>query len=648
MHVFINKILYWIVHVLIMSCIISGHKVSRTTVREIKPAMAMAENDIPVSISRLSMEVELEEEGEELSMILEQNHVLLDQSNPTETFIGRIVDKNGDDVGDCAITFTDKTRKTYSGLLSTIVDGEKSLIQTITNEEVDEMKHKPGIHCGSHFHDHGAVSLQFGRPEPLFDLFSKKSSLVEETEADDFKCFPERHYLYLGVAADCEFVKRSGGHAKSKELITKTFNEVSMMYQKAFNVAIGIIEMLVPTDEECASEEYMLNAPSWNSPCMPASKLSPKLAEFTKWRIKERSNDEAGLWHLLTGCPVDGSEVGLGWIDTLGVRSVKGRHQRSIGGTAVSTLEGGNPTKVVAHEIGHNLGASHDCSKHCSCVGITCRECCPCSSDSSNCDCRGQYLMNPTTNMASLNFSPCTRRQICASLKLRPNHVHHESAALTRVHPQGAICGNGVKEDGEECDCGSPEECAKDPCCQQGCRLRPTAECSDRHGGGCCQKCKIVRNTKTKCRPSRSFCDYDEYCTGTHGECPPDRFKPDGSDCPDGHCASGVCTSRDAQCRTGAARFHALSYCPSLSLRSACQLHCRVPGGLNAGDGEECLQLASMLIDGTRCGERGLCRQGVCVEGGVVGRRPMRYTVLLFIPIVIVFSLTIYLYKRFQ
>lgn len=53
--------------------------------------------------------------------------------------------------------------------------------------------------------------------------------------------------------------------------------------------------------------------------------------------------------------------------------------------------------------------------------------------------------------------------------------------------PQNAICGNGVVEDGEECDCGWEEDC-NDPCChpqrlhhaphEVPCRLADGAVCS--------------------------------------------------------------------------------------------------------------------------------------------------------------------------
>uniref|UniRef100_A0A3Q2YJ44 Disintegrin domain-containing protein n=1 Tax=Hippocampus comes TaxID=109280 RepID=A0A3Q2YJ44_HIPCM len=54
----------------------------------------------------------------------------------------------------------------------------------------------------------------------------------------------------------------------------------------------------------------------------------------------------------------------------------------------------------------------------------------------------------------------------------------------------GQKCGNGYVEEGEECDCGEPEECAN-PCCNATtCTLKGDAVCAH---GQCCHDCQVRR-----------------------------------------------------------------------------------------------------------------------------------------------------------
>ncbi|KTG39903.1 hypothetical protein cypCar_00013955 [Cyprinus carpio] len=76
-------------------------------------------------------------------------------------------------------------------------------------------------------------------------------------------------------------------------------------------------------------------------------------------------------------------------------------------------------------------------------------------------------------------------------------------------------CGNGFVEAGEECDCGSPAECAREGenCCKK-CMLTQGAKCSD---GLCCKNCQL-EFMGVLCREAVNDCDIPEMCTGNSSQ----------------------------------------------------------------------------------------------------------------------------------
>lgn len=88
-------------------------------------------------------------------------------------------------------------------------------------------------------------------------------------------------------------------------------------------------------------------------------------------------------------------------------------------------------------------------------------------------------------------------------------------------------CGHNVVEEGEECDCGSSFKCAKDPCCQLGCTLRPGAVCTF---GLCCKNCDLLP-AGSMCRKEKNEWALPEWCNGTSHQCPEDVYMQDGTSC---------------------------------------------------------------------------------------------------------------------
>ena len=61
---------------------------------------------------------------------------------------------------------------------------------------------------------------------------------------------------------------------------------------------------------------------------------------------------------------------------------------------------------------------------------------------------------------------------------------------LSQIPATGATCGNKVVETGEECDCGTVDECQADTCCDPiTCKFAEGAECA--RGPCCTPECKV-------------------------------------------------------------------------------------------------------------------------------------------------------------
>ncbi|KAK9766303.1 hypothetical protein K7432_004696 [Basidiobolus ranarum] len=406
-------------------------------------------------------------------------------------------------------------------------------------------------------------------------------------------CPTSRKVMYMGVAADCAYVAYHKGSEEAKKTILNNWNIASGVYETTFNISLGVIKLEMRSDA-CPSTPD--DAVAWNRGCSDTYNINNRLNDFTRWR-GTLGDDGIGLWHLMTKCS-SGPKVGVAWLDQACVTTTKKQDMDYVSGTGVSsstTME----WKVVAHEIGHNFGAKHDCtSSECPCSKCNC---CPCGT---TCDCKGMYLMNPTSDANSKEF-----RDICSSIS-NIGQCLEVPGGKTVLHE--SMCGNGIKELGEECDCGTTAEC---PCCTPQCKLKPGAVCSD-DGDECCKDCRL-KPANTLCRPAISECDINEVCNGVSPSCPNDTFIEDGKDCGISgaglKCASGQCTSRDAQCASRGQRMGITKACSSFINTDVCQFICDSPEKSNT-----CTVMQGQFIDGTSCGLSGKCLKGVCKSGDIV------------------------------
>ncbi|CAJ1079993.1 snake venom metalloproteinase-disintegrin-like mocarhagin isoform X1 [Xyrichtys novacula] len=317
-------------------------------------------------------------------------------------------------------------------------------------------------------------------------------------------------FVELFVVVDNTEYKRYGSETKSR--ILGVVNHIDKLY-KTLNIRVMLVGLEIWTytdhiDVSLNSEKALDNFLSWRQ---------SDLLQRTK-------HDNA---QFVTGKDFEGDTVGLAnkfAMCTENSGGVNQDHHDNLIGLA----------STIAHEMGHNFGLSHDAPG------------CFCGPSYSTGNCVMADKLKTAAQAFPEFFSSCSVEQLAEFMeRAQPSCLTKPSSVRTIA--VGPRCGNALLDPGEQCDCGTVEEC-KNPCCDAStCRLTEGSQCAH---GQCCDNCQFSLSGSV-CRRSAGDCDLPEYCTGVSGDCPEDSFEMNGKPCFDqtkGYCYDGQCPSYEQHC----------------------------------------------------------------------------------------------------
>ncbi|XP_022259722.1 disintegrin and metalloproteinase domain-containing protein 18 isoform X8 [Canis lupus familiaris] len=194
------------------------------------------------------------------------------------------------------------------------------------------------------------------------------------------------------------------------------------------------------------------------------------------------------------------------------------------------TLEGFSV--IIAQLLGLKMGLTYDDINTCSCPRATC------------------IMDRKAVGSSGIKFfSNCSMHDYRYFVSKFETKCLQNFPNLQPLYQNQSVCGNGILEPNEECDCGSQEECQFKKCCDfNTCKLKGSAKCGS---GPCCTSNCEISVAGTPCRKIiDQECDFTEYCNGTSSNCVPDTYASNGMLCRLGtaYCYNGRCQTTDNQC----------------------------------------------------------------------------------------------------
>ncbi|XP_049628672.1 A disintegrin and metallopeptidase domain 3-like [Suncus etruscus] len=190
---------------------------------------------------------------------------------------------------------------------------------------------------------------------------------------------------------------------------------------------------------------------------------------------------------------------------------------------------------LMTQLIGVNLGLTYEESSQCQCPRTAC-------------------IMNPEAihYRGAKFFSSCSKEEFIHIVSKPEYACLQKKTGFEAIQPRNkveVICGNGIKEYSEHCDCGQPKLCTHPKCCDpKTCKLLGKSKCGS---GTCCDKdtCQI-KERGFLCRESTGLCDFPEFCSGISESCGPNIKALDLEPCNNftSYCYNGECKDPDKQC----------------------------------------------------------------------------------------------------
>ncbi|XP_005373804.1 PREDICTED: disintegrin and metalloproteinase domain-containing protein 2 isoform X2 [Chinchilla lanigera] len=280
---------------------------------------------------------------------------------------------------------------------------------------------------------------------------------------------------------------------------------------------------------------------------------------------------------------------------------------------------------ILVQLLSLSMGIGYDDINRCHCPGAVC-------------------IMDPAAihSGGMKMFSNCSMDAFAHFLTKQMSQCLQNQPHLEPVYRESAICGNGIVEQGEACDCGTEEECqSNEPvCCEYAtCTLKSSAKCAH---GPCCENCEIKKGKI--CRPARDECDFDDHCNGSSIQCGEDIYVINGNKCGDiefgsdecfqevnskndisGNCgivSPGIykpCAPDHVKCGKLICLYHKKEV---LKHKEAITIYRNVSGQICVGveyplTHEENEKM--WVQDGTRCAPEKVCKNKQCVDESVLG-----------------------------